>query len=387
MSLQRVIFHVDMDAFFAAIEQLDQPELKGRPVLIGHDGPRGVVATASYEARPFGCHSAQPIAVAKRLCPNAIVVPVRGARYREVSQQMFSILESFSPLVEPLSIDEAFMDLSGAQRLLGPPRDVAHQLKDRIVGELGLTASVGVAPNKFLAKLASDLEKPNGLTVVEPDLIDGFLAPLPIDRMWGLGPVGVSKLEAMGVRTFGDLRSESVDRLRSRVGDDADRLLRLANGIDNRPVTPDHEAKSISHEQTFGANVADVAEVRRVLIDQVENVARRVRRHGFRARTVTIKIRYGQFETITRSMTLKQSTDSTATMLESSLSVFDRWAGESFQPVRLIGMGATQFNQGEPQLDLFIDPEKERQHRIDVAADQIIEKFGKRAVRRGGTIE
>jgi DNA polymerase IV len=289
-----------MDAFFASVEQLDNPHLRGKPVLVGHDGPRGVVAAASYESRNFGCRSALPMAVAKRLCPQALVVPVRMRRYQEVSRQVFEIFESFSPLVEPLSVDEAFLDLSGTERLQGQPIEVARRMKDRIRGELKLTASVGVAPNKFLAKLASDLEKPNGLTVIRAEDVDRILPPLPVSKLWGIGRVTEAKLESAGIRTIDDLRRAARDLLERHLGCEAERYLNLAHGRDHRVVTPDRDAKSIGHEQTFEVNVADPEEIRGVLMEQVEQVACRLRRHGIQARGISLKIRYGDFTTITR---------------------------------------------------------------------------------------
>ena len=370
-----------MDAFYAAIEQRDRPELRGKCLLIGHDGPRGVVATASYEARCFGCHSAQPMAVAKRLCPRAVVLPVRGQRYAEVSEQMFAILDEFSPLVEPLSIDEAFLDLTGTERTLGAPEDVARRLKQRITSELHLTASAGLAANKFLAKLASDMNKPDGLTIIRPEDVDRVLPPLPVTRLWGIGRATAARLEPLGVRTIGDLRRRPMEWLREHFGSEAQRYHDLARGMDDRPVVPDGEAKSISHEQTFEVDVGDCEEVRRVLLGQAEQVARRVRKHGLRARGVSVKIRYGDFQTVTRSATLAGATDSTAELWRAARGLFDKWA---FQPVRLIGLAAERLTAGGAQLPLFADPAADRQRKLDAVTDQINEKFGSRGIRRGG---
>ncbi|MHC4140834.1 MAG: DNA polymerase IV, partial [Planctomycetota bacterium] len=276
----RAILHVDMDAFFASIEQLDHPELRGRPVLVGGEGRRGVVAAASYEARAFGCHSAQPMAVAKRNCPQAVVVPPHGRRYRDVSRRVFEILESFTPLVEPLSIDEAFLDVMGSRRLHGMPRQIAETIKRRVRDELGVTASVGVAPNKFLAKLASDMDKPDGLTVIEPDRIEQTLQGLPISRMWGVGPATERRLRDLGVETFGDLRRYPPEALESCLGVHARRITELARGLDHREVVPDRRAKSISQEQTFGFDLQEPQAVRDVLRGQVEQVGWRLRRHA-----------------------------------------------------------------------------------------------------------
>ncbi len=380
MPISRTILHLDMDAFFASVEQRDHPELCGKPLLIGHDGPRGVVATASYEARPFGCRSAMPMVTAKRLCPQAIVLPVRGERYREVSQQMFAILEEYSPLVEPLSIDEAFLDLTGTERALGDPIAVAKQMKDRIRRELGVTASVGVAPNKFLAKLASDMNKPDGLTVIREENIDHVLPPLPVTKLWGIGPATAAKLEPLGIRMIGDLRDMPLDSVRRILGGEAERYVQLAHGIDHRPVAPDRQAKSIGHEQTFNVDVEDRDEVRRVLLDEVEQVGARLRRHGLQARGVSLKIRFGNFETITRSTTLKQPTNITGELWQAAKGLFKAW---SFEPVRLIGVMAEKLTAGEEHAELFVDQDRERHRRLDEVADRINERFGQTAIRRG----
>jgi DNA polymerase IV len=383
----RSILHVDMDAFFAAVEQMDHPPLRGKPVLVGHDGPRGVVATASYEARPFGCHSAQPMVVAKRLCPQAIIVPGRHDRYREISQTMFALLDAFSPVVEPLSIDEAFLDLTGTERLLGPAPSVAARLKERIRQEIGLTASVGVAPNKFLAKLASDLHKPDGLTVIRPEDLDTVLPPLPVTRIWGIGPVMAARLQLLGIHTIGHLRRFPLDVLKGQVGDEAEHYHRLAHGLDDRPVAVDEDAKSIGQEQTFEVDIDQPEAVQRVLANQVEQVAWRLRKHGLTTRCVTLKIRFGDFQTITRSTTLAEPTDSTSELEGEAKAIFDRWAREFFQPVRLIGMTASHFSKGEGQLNLFADPQREQQRRVDAVSDAIIQRFGKGAIQRGGSLE
>jgi DNA polymerase-4 len=375
-----------MDAFFASVEQHDDPELRGRPVLVGHDGPRGVVAAASYEARAFGCHSAQPVAIAKRCCPDAVIVPPRGARYRDVSRQVFDILHTFTPLVEPLSIDEAFLDVTGSIRLLGSPCEIALAIKRTIRETTGVTASIGVAPNKFLAKLASDMDKPDGLTVLEASNLDDVLPGLPISRMWGVGPVTEQKLRRLGIRTFGDLADMPAATLAAFVGPHAESMRRLARGRDDRSVTPDHDAKSISHEQTFGADLADPDAVRRVLMGQAEQVAARLRRHHLAARTITVKIRYGDFETITRSTTLPRPTDQTVELAGAATGLFDRWTRAGFRPVRLIGVGAHQLRREDRQLGLFADEALERRHRLDLAADEIVSRFGKSAIRRAAAL-
>ena len=384
MGPSRTILHVDMDAFFAAIEQRDRPELRGKPVLVGGTGRRGVVSTASYEARPFGCRSAMPMAVARRLCPQAIVVAPDGRRYHAVSEQLFAILADVTPRVEPLSVDEAFLDMTGCERLWGSAVKVAHDLKARIRRELGLTASVGVAPNMFLAKLASDLEKPDGLTVITDDTIDEILLPLPVERLWGVGPKTAERLHARGVRTIGELRAVSTAELERTLGSSAEHLARLARGLDVRTVVPDSRAKSLSQEQTFGVDIEDAGHVRDVLRAQGEQVGRRLRQSGMKARTVQLKIRYGDFETITRSLTFDRPTDATAQLLEASFTLFDRWARSRFRPVRLIGMGVSGLAGGaEEQLDLFTDPGTKRNARLDQALDAIQDRFGGAAIQRG----
>ena len=379
----RRILHVDMDAFYASVEQLDRQELRGKPVLVGGDRPRGVVAAASYEARKYGCRSAQPMAAARRMCPSAVVVPPRMARYAEMSDRVFALLEQVSPLVEPLSIDEAFLDLTGTERLLGPAEGVARALKDRIRAETGLTASVGVAPNKFLAKLASDLRKPDGLVVVTEENLDAVLLPLPVERLWGVGPKTAARLHALGFHRVADLRTWPEERLAARFGEAGPHFWRLCRGIDDRPVVPAREARQHGQECTFEEDLEDPAEVRAVLLGHAEEVARRLRRHGIRARGVTLKIRYGKFETITRSALLDAASDVGADLRRAAGSVFDRWASASFRPVRLIGMTATHLEAGPAQPWLFPDGEAERQKRLDGALDEIRARFGAGTLRRG----
>jgi len=386
MADRRAILHVDMDAFFAAIVQLDQPELRGKPILVGGDGPRGVVTTASYEARPFGCRSAMPMAEARRRCPHAIVVPVPGSRIREMSARMFDILHRFSPLVEGMSVDEAFVDLTGTERLLGPPPETAQRVLETIKDELQLTASGGLAPNKFLAKLASDENKPDGLTLVPFDDVQAWLAPKPISRMWGIGRVGEQRMRQRGIRTIGDLQNATRRWLKDWFGNEADHFHRLSRGIDDRPVVPEHQAKSIGHEQTFGENLTNPDHVRAVIIDQAEQVGWRLRRRGFRAGRVTVKIRFGQFETITRSRTLGRHTDATGEIHAAARGLFDEWAARSFRPVRLIGVTAGALTLDEGQLDLFGESSRTQHAAVDRLTDRIVDKFGKRAIRRAGAM-
>ncbi|MEM9373164.1 MAG: DNA polymerase IV [Planctomycetota bacterium] len=385
MDAERHILHVDMDAFFASVEQRDRPELRGRPVLVGGTGPRGVVAAASYEARAFGCHSAMPSAIAKRRCPHAVFVRGSFETYKRDSARVFEILESFTPLVQPVSIDEAFLDVTGSIGLFGSPHSIGEQIRTRVSEELGLTCSVGVAPNKFLAKLGSDLNKPDGMTVITPGTVRSTLDPLSVSRLWGVGPSAERSLSRMGIRTIADLYGLSEEVLRSMLGGFGQHLWRLARGMDDRPVRTDREAKSISHEHTFAQDLKDPDEVRAVLADECEQVARRLRRHGRFARTVTVKIRFGEFETVTRSQTLEAATDRTDTISSAARALFDVWAG-AFRPVRLIGAGVSNLTASRGGDGLFDAPNAEKQRAVDTVSDAIAARFGKRAVQRGSAI-
>lgn len=387
MAPPRQIVHVDMDEFFAAVEKLDHPEYRGKPLLIGGDpNARGVVSTASYEARKFGCHSAQPMAVAIRLCPQAIVLPVRGQRYAEKSEEVFAVLTRFTPAIEPLSIDEAFLDLTGTERLLGPAGQVARRIKDEVRRDTGLTASVGLAPNKFLAKLASDLDKPDGLTIITPQNTQSILDPLPVGKLWGVGPATASQLQRIGVHTVGQLRQVPGKDLAALLGSAGEHLLDLARGIDARPVTADSQAKSIGQETTFARDVADREQVLVALLGQAEQVAARCRKHGLSARTITVKIRYGDFKTITRSTTLTSATNLTDEIWPAARKLFMDWATTGFKAVRLIGVTASGLSKAaEQQRLLFEDADRERKGRLDAAVDRIAERFGKQAIRRNRT--
>jgi DNA polymerase IV len=380
----RSILHVDMDAFYASVEQRDCPELRGKPVLVGGspDG-RGVVCAASYEARPFGCRSAMPTAVALRLCPTAIVLPVRMSRYREVSRQVFSIFDEFSPLVEPLSVDEAFLDLTGTEELFGPPPATARQLKTRIREVTGLTASIGVAPNKFLAKLASDLRKPDGIVVIEPGKEQEVLDPLPVERLWGVGAATLRRFERLGVKRVEQVRQVPLEVLTQNFGSSGEHFYRLARGMDDRPVQPDRGAKSISHEITFSQDVDDPDALRDVVRHQIEDVAYRLRAHDSYARTVQLKIRYPDFTTLTRAQTLPDATHQTQALMEAALSILETWWKDSPHPLRLLGTGASNLVSAESrQLSLFTDTDP-RQERLDAALDEVRRRFGAEAVRRG----
>ncbi len=384
----RQILHVDMDAFFAAVEQRDRPELRGKPVLVGGSPTgRGVVSAASYEARPFGCRSAMPMAEALRRCPQGAVVRPRMTAYADASRQVFAIFEDYTPLVEPLSIDEAFLDVTGSVRLLGPAQEIARELRRRVQAETSLTASVGVAPNKFLAKLASELNKPDGLTVIEPDRIQATLDPLPVSSLWGVGAKTLARFERLGVGTFADVRRMSESELSTNFGQAGEHFYRLVRGLDDRPVVPDRQAKSISHETTFPHDLDDYEHLRSVLLHQAEHVAWRLRRHGFLARAVFIKVRTADSATVTRRRTLAAPSDRSDDFRTVAIELFDAWwhkrpATRRF--VRLIGAGVSQLSAGvQEQLSLFDGEQASRSRKLDRTLDEIRDRFGTDAVSRG----
>lgn len=386
--MTRWILHVDMDEFFAAVERLDDPALAGRPILVGVPAQqRGVVATASYEARKFGCHSAMPMGQALRLCPEAVIVPPRHWRYEEVGGQVREILERFSPAIEPLGLDEAFLDVTGSLRLFGTAEEIGRKIKDTIRRELKLTASVGVAPNKFLAKLASDLRKPDALMVITHETVQQILDPLPVRKIWGVGPAAEAELAKMGIRTIGQLRVAGEATMERRFGKSGPHLLKLARGEDVRPVVMDEQAKSISQEVTFVVDLADLGELKAVLLRQTEQVARRLRQAGMRARTVNLKLRSGDFVTRSRSHTLEEPTDVTDELWAVAGMLFDRWAAAEGGPLRLVGMGVSQLSTGGQMSLLPPPPERQRRQRLDKAMDALADRFGNRAVRRGGSGE
>ena len=374
-----------MDEFFAAVEKLDRPELRGKPLLIGGDPRgRGVVSTASYEARPFGCRSAMPMSQAMRLCPQAIVLPVRMERYSQISRQVFEVIERFSPLVEPLSIDEAFLDVTGSQRLLGDAVQIGRKIKQAIKDDVGLTASLGVAPNKFLAKLASDLQKPDGLVVITEETVHQVLDDLPVSRLWGVGPASEKALARLNLRTIGQIRKMPPDVLVRALGSAGEHYWRLANGMDDRPVEGGGQAKSVGQEETFVQDVADMTHLRNVLLEQVQQVAGRLRKHKLMARTVTLKIRYGDFTTITRSASFDEPTDQTEQLWRKAISIFEKWASADRRPLRLLGMTASNLCPQEGrQLSLFDDAPSQKQSKLDTAVDDINRRFGRDAIRRG----
>jgi DNA polymerase-4 len=376
----RTILHVDLDAFFAAVEQRDRPELRGKPVIVGGGGPnqRGVVSTASYEARVFGVHSAMPLRTAGRLCPHGIFLPVDGAKYAAVSKQVMAVLRRFTPLVEPISIDEAFLDVSASRRMFGDGAAIGQQIKAAIRDEVELTISVGVATTKLVAKIASDLRKPDGLVVVEPGDEAAFLAPLPITRLWGVGEKSATALREYGVRTIGDLAALPDDLLERRFGKYGGAIGMRARGMDDDPVGGRDAAKSIGHEHTFDVDTSDRDQIERTLLAMSEGVSERLRDSGVKAATITVKIRDTTFRTITRRRTLPDPTDLTEPIFRTALEL----ARPEVRGVRIRLLGVTASGLGErDQLALF-QPDDPRRRKAVEAADAVRHRFGERAITR-----
>ncbi|MFL5778593.1 MAG: DNA polymerase IV [Chloroflexota bacterium] len=375
------ILHVDLDAFFAAVEQRDRPDLRGLPVIVGGGGPgdRGVVSAASYEARRYGVHSAMPLREAGRLCPDGVFLPVDGRKYQTASREVMAILRRFTPAVEPISIDEAFLDVTGSAALFGDGRQVANRIKEAIRDDVGLTASVGVATTKLVAKIASDLEKPDGLVVVEPGTEAAFLAPLQIGRLWGVGTQTATALREYGVRTIGDLAALPDDLLVRRFGKHGAALSVRARGVDaDRVVSEGEAAKSIGHEHTFDVDTSDRETIERTLLAMADGVAGRLRSSGVRASTVTVKIRDSTFRTITRQRTLPEPTDMTEPIFRAAREL----AASETRGMRVRLLGVTVSHLGErEQLALFAadDP---RRRRATEAADRLRKRYGERAVTR-----
>jgi len=378
--MPRTILHVDLDAFFAAVEQRDHPELRGKPVVVGIGGAndRGVVSAASYEARTFGVHSAMPIRTAKRLCPDCLFVPVNGAQYQRVSREVMAILRRFTPLVEPISIDEAFLDVTGSRLLFGDGEAIGRAIRRAIREELELTASVGVAATKLVAKIASELRKPDGLVVVAPGDEATFLAPLPISRLWGVGPKTAVALRDFGVVTIGDLQALDRDGLARRLGDHGGTLVDRAHGLDTDRVSDPDRAKSIGHEHTFDEDTSDPEVIERTFLAMAEGVSGRLRNAGIKASTIAVKVRDSAFETLTRQRTLAEPTDMTEPIWLAALEL----ARPQMRGKRIRLVGVTASNLGAPtQLNLF-EADDDRRRRAVEAADELRERFGTRAVTR-----
>jgi DNA polymerase-4 len=383
-----MILHVDMDAFYASVEQLDDPGLAGQPVIVGGLGPRGVVATANYPARKFGVHSAMPMARARRLCPQAQFIRPRMARYRQMSAEVFEILRRFTPQLEGLSLDEAFLDVTASLKLFGGPEDIAARVKQEILRETGLTASVGLAHNKFLAKLASDAQKPDGLVFVRLADVRAFLDPMPISRLWGIGKQTAPRLRALGILTIGQLRRADETVLLPVLGNRVRHFQALARGEDERPVESSRPDKSISHEVTFDADIADAGELLAELQRQAENVARRLREQGLMARTVVVKIRDKRFKTVTRSRSLRACTSNTRTLYQMARALFEKWrASHRATPIRLLGVGVTGLepaNAGDRSAGDRDDSRAEID--IDRVSDEINRRYGSAGVVHAQTL-
>jgi DNA polymerase-4 len=376
---ERTILHVDLDAFFAAVEQRDRPELRGRPVIVGGaPGSRGVVSAASYEARRFGVHSAMSLREAARRCPDGVFVPVRGRRYQAASREVMTVLRRFTPLVEPISIDEAFLDVTGSRALFGDGESIARAIKAALRDEVGLTASVGVATTKLVAKIASDLRKPDGLVVVAPGDEAAFLAPLPISRLWGVGDKTAAVLADYRVRTIGDLASLPPDLVTRRFGKHGAALVERARGLDADPVHEGDPAKSVGHEHTFDVDTSDPEVIERTLLAMADGVAGRLRSAGVRASTVAVKIRDSSFRTISRQRTLAEPTDLTEPIFRAALEL----ARPEVRGIRVRLLGVTASNLGErEQLGLFPADDPRRRAAIE-AADRVRRRYGARAVTR-----
>lgn len=384
--MQRTILHVDLDAFFAAVEQRDNPELRGKPVLVGGSARRGVVAACSYEARKFGIHSAMPMAEALRRCPHAIVIGHHMDRYAEASEHFFKILGDYSPDVEGLSLDEAFLDVTGSERLLGDGKTIGQSIKKRVREELSLVASVGVAPIKLAAKIASDIDKPDGLRVVTPEGLLPFLHALPMTRLWGVGAATREALASMGLSTIGDVAKYPERALVGRLGaTTGHHLAALARGEDHRPVISEHDPGSIGHEETFDDDIDDKGELTVILLDQADRVAARLRDNQLRARTVTLIIKYDDFRRITRRTTMDAGTSDGGVLARMAIDLLSKVPIENRKGmrVRLCGISASSLEPRDAPRQLqFDEAERQKGERLGETIDKVAAKFGKGAIKR-----
>jgi DNA polymerase-4 len=380
----RIIIHADMDAFYAAIEQLDRPELRGRPVLVGGPSHRGVVATASYEARPFGVGSAMPMALARRRCPQAVVLPPRFERYQEVSERIMAVFATLSPLVEPLSLDEAFLDMSGAESLFGDPAAMGRTLKERVAEATGgLTVSVGIATTKFVAKVASDLRKPDGLTIVPGDRVEPFLWPLPVTRLWGVGPRAGAELARLGLRTVGDVARAERAWLARQLGALGEHLHRLALGDDPRAVEPEHERKSLGAELTLEKDVVGAEAIEPHLRRAAERVARGLRDEKLMAGGVRVKLKTHDFRLLTRQTVLSPPSDSASVLRQTAFALLREL--DVRVPMRLVGLAVYRLEPDPEsrQRSLFSDPAAQRRRQLDRVIDALQDRYGEHVLHRG----
>ena len=385
----RVIAHIDMDAFYASVEVLDNPGLQGKPVIVGGDLNRGVVSAASYEARRFGVHSAMPIFKAKQKCPHGIFLPVRMARYQEVSRAVMGILGAFSPLVEQVSVDEAYIDLTGTEPLFGDAERVALEIKQKIREKTSLTCSIGISTCKFLAKIASDMKKPDGLAMIPPETIQDFLSTLSIRKVPGIGQKTEAQLLSMGIQYLGDVKRYPPKRFYKTFGKFGIRLVELANGIDTSLVTPHSPPKSISSEDTLPEDTDDIEILKKYLMQQAEIVARSLRKKGFKGKTLTLKIKHADFKQITRSVTLERHTQLSEVIYKGVTKLLEVYT--LFSKVRLIGVGVSNLVlAGTPeQLELFkkFGSSAEKWKRVEKTLDQIVDRFGDEAIKRGTLLD
>ncbi len=376
--------HIDMDAFFASVEQKDNPDLMGKPVVVGGSNPesRGVVAAASYEARKYGIHSAMPLSHAKRKCRDAIFVPVRMERYVEVSRAVFHIFYNYTPMIEKISIDEAFLEVSGSVALFGSPVEIAKKIKNDVFQELGITCSAGIAPKKYLSKIASDMNKPDGLTVVPEDIIE-FLKPLPVSSLWGVGKVTGEILRVRGLKTIGDIQRVSTDVLENALGKPtAAHLKKLALGIDDRHIETVHIDKSISNENTYSDDIFNKSEIVDALYELVNKVGSRLRASGKYATTAQVKVRWSDFKTITRQKTFDIPICDDFTLRQSAKEIFEQI--DIISGVRLVGFGVSNFtdNENTSQLNLFdLDDNIKKREKLSKTVDQVRKKFGRESIK------
>lgn len=383
----RSILHIDMDAFFAAVEQRDRPELAGKPVVVGADPKggkgRGVVSTCSYEARRYGIHSAQPISKAFQLCPTAVFLPIDGKKYSRVSEEIFAILENFTPDIEPISIDEAFLDITGSFHFYKTPLAAGQAIKKRIADEVRLTCSIGIAPNKMTAKIASDVCKPDGLLEVTAEDLFKFLWPLSVEKLWGVGPKTMQALNRLGIKTVGDLAQIPLPEMLARFGEHGRHLYELSHGIDERSVATSDEVKSVSHEHTFETDTQNPEEIDAVLLHLSEKVSRRLRKNDLQGKTLTVKIRLKGFATYTRAHTFSERTNFIDDIYRQAKKIFEEFFKKGMA-IRLIGVRMTHFDDPYVQESLFTDGSRERRERIHRVVDVIKDRFGEGAIHRGG---
>ena len=386
-----MIIHADMDAFYASVELLDNPQLCGKPVAVG--GPsrtRGVISAANYIARQFGVHSALPCAVATRRCPDLVLLKPRISVYAEYSKKIKEIFRNYTPIIEPLALDEAFLDTTGSEKLFGTPEAIGRKIKEDIKSKLGLIVSIGIAPNKFIAKIASDVQKPDGFVIVKESEIQRFLDPLPITRIWGIGKVSSTKLNELGIYKIADLRRLPMTQLEEWFGKHGSHLWQLAHGIDDRKVVTDSQAKSISHETTFDVNLGNIETIQSQLMHLTEQVAARLRHSHLTGRTITIKVRYADFKTITRSHSIATATNNTNQIWKVVKNALLPKIDFNRQGIRLLGVGVSQFNENEvtvtEQIDMF-QQQTRKDSNIDRLTDNINKKFGSEALIRGTTIK